>query len=123
MEQSVEVEKEWIPAFTRNAQNYLKTFYPDVPPLPSDFTKLPPVKSQSLPKADSYKAESANITREHAKINETLLQLILQLDHIIVDSDLQLARNRRKEAIKKINSLMDNAELLWTYLKEFKGSP
>lgn len=67
----------------------------------------PPVQADGTP------AKQTDLTLEHARLGELLLQSLLRLDAIIAEGEWEEARRERKSAVKQVQGLLDRLDNGW----------
>lgn len=71
------------------------------------------VRNTLLPDLDLFTAAPAN-QKEHLRLGELLLQSLIRLDNIVVESSWETARKERKEAVKEVQEMLDRLDNAWT---------
>ncbi|KAI0093169.1 hypothetical protein BDY19DRAFT_922461 [Irpex rosettiformis] len=100
-----------------------KTLAPDVDDFlgtlgaaPTTSSSAPPPQTGAkpkLPSTPSKMGKQADLTLEHARLGELLLQSLLRLDAINAEGEWEEARKERKGAVKEVQSLLDRLDGAW----------
>ena len=57
--------------------------------------------------------KQADVTLEHARLGELLLQSLLRLDAINAEGEWEDARKERKGAVREVQALLDKLDGAW----------
>lgn len=97
------------------------TLQPDVDQFLSDLQGTPTATAEAPQPAGQLKAQSGtatpnkqpDLTLEHARLGEMLLQSLLRLDAINAEGEWEQARKERKLAVKEVQGLLDRLDSGW----------
>ena len=100
-----------------------KTLAPDVDEFlitlgasPTTTSSAPPTQPGArpkLPSTPSKMGKQTDVTLEHARLGELLLQSLLRLDAINAEGEWEDARKERKCAVKEVQALLDKLDGAW----------
>lgn len=98
-----------------------KTLQPDVDDFLATLTASASTTSSAPPPQPAAKptpprsgtGKQSDLTLEHARLAELLLQCLLRLDAIIAEGEWEEARKERKGAVKEVQALLDKLDLGW----------
>lgn len=128
--QQIKKKKEEIPTTDQGLAEYLnkkKQFVDEMQPeidlfesrsqefLARSKQKPPP------PSGDRPELTWTKLQMEHARLTEILLQHLLKLDGIDIDSSMTQARASRKDAVKTVQRAMDHVDTIWGPIKYLRG--
>jgi hypothetical protein len=128
-EQQVKKKKEEIPTTEDGLVEFLagkRRFVEEMKPELDTFEKdCQTYLSASQAGAEEQSSASVptwqKLQQAHARITEILLQHLLKLDGIEIQSSMSRARAERKEAVRVVQREMDSADAVWAKVRDQKS--
>lgn len=100
-------------------EKFRKTLQPDVDDFLATLNTAPTTTTTAAPPQpagrpmSSGTGKQSDLSLEHARLAEMLLQSLLRLDAIIAEGEWEEARKERKGAVREVQSLLDRLDLEW----------